>query len=54
MYGTSPAEPDALAIRSGLLRHRHFVVPAAAIETIDERTRVIGLRLESQDLTRFL
>jgi hypothetical protein len=54
MYGTAPGEPDALAVRSGLLRRRHFVVPTAAIETIDDRSQVIGLRLASEDLLRFL
>ena len=54
MYGTSPDEPDALAVRAGRLRHRHFVVPTAAIEVIDGRTRVIGLCLPSEALKRFL
>jgi hypothetical protein len=54
MYGTAPGEPDALAVRSGLLRRRHFVVPTTAIETIDDRSQVIGLRLASEDLQRFL
>jgi hypothetical protein len=54
MYGTAPGEPDALAVRSGLLRRRRFIVPNTAIETIDDRSRVIGLRLASEDLQRFL
>ena len=54
MYGTAPGEPDALAVRSGLIVRRHFVVPAAAIEAIDDGSRVIGLRLASEDLQRFL
>jgi hypothetical protein len=54
MYGSAPDEPDALAVRSGLIVRRHFLVPAAAIEVIDDGTRVIGLRLASEDLQRFL
>ena len=54
MYGRSPGEPDALAVRSGLLRRQHFIVPATAIETIDEGSQVIGLRLASEELERFL
>jgi hypothetical protein len=54
MYGSAPGEPDALAVRSGLIVRRHFVVPTAAIEAIDDGSRVIGLRLASEDLQRFL
>jgi hypothetical protein len=54
MYGSAPKKPDALAVRSGVLRRRHFVVPAAAIEAIDNGSRVVGLRLASEDLQRFL
>jgi membrane protein YdbS with pleckstrin-like domain len=54
MYGTRPDEPDALAVRSGRLWRRHFVVPAAAIEAIDARTQMIGLRLDRRQLLRFL
>ena len=48
------AEPDALAVRSGRILRRHFVVPAAAIEAIDGRTQMIGLRLDRRQLLRFL
>jgi hypothetical protein len=54
LYGTTPDKPDALAVRSGHLIHRHFVVPAAAIDAIDDRSRVIGLRLQRNQLQRFL
>jgi hypothetical protein len=54
LYGTSPDAPDALAVRSGMFIHRHFLVPASVIDDVDERTRVVGLRLERQQLTRFL
>ena len=54
MYGTVPDEPDALAVRSGVLLHHHFIVPTSAIEAIDDRRHVIGLRLEREQLQRFL
>jgi hypothetical protein len=54
MYGTAPDVPDALAVRSGHLIHRHFMVPAAAIDAIDDRSHVIGLRLQRNKLQRFL
>ena len=54
MYGTSPDVPDALAIRSDGLFHRHFVVPATAIRKVDELTREIELLLERVELRRFL
>ena len=54
MYGTRPDEPDALAVRSGLFARRRRVVPAAVIEQIDGRSRVIGLRVEREGLQRFL
>jgi hypothetical protein len=54
MYGSGPDEPDALAVRSVGLGLRHFVVPTDAIEAIDENSRVIGLRLASNELRRFL
>jgi len=54
MYGTRPDEPDALAVRYGRFLRRHFVVPAAAIEAIDARTQMIGLRIDRRQLLRFL
>lgn len=54
MYGSASGEPDALAVRKGVLRRRHFIVPMAAIEAVDEGSRVVGLRLASEDLQRFL
>jgi hypothetical protein len=53
LYGTSPDEPDALAVRAGFLRH-HFLVPLTAIEVIDGSSHVIELRLERGQLQRFL
>ena len=54
MYGTAPDVPDALAVRSGFLARRRKVVPAEAIEEIDDSTGVIGLRVERDALKSFL
>jgi hypothetical protein len=54
LYGTSPEEPDALAVRSGRLFRRHFIVPAVAIQAIDPSAEMIDLRLDRQQLQRFL
>jgi hypothetical protein len=55
MYGTAPDVPDALAVRSGFLaRRRRRVVPADAIEEIDDKSGVIGLRVARDSLKSFL
>jgi hypothetical protein len=54
MYGGAPGEPDALAVRSGMLGRRRFIVPTASIDAIDAGSRVIGLALERDKLQRFL
>jgi hypothetical protein len=54
LYGTSERVPDALAMRSGVLIRRHFLVPASAIDAIDEEAGVVGLRLGRRHLRRFL
>jgi hypothetical protein len=54
MYGTTPDEPDALAVRSGFFARRRRVVPADAIDQIDGQSRVIGLRVEREGLLSFL
>ena len=54
MYGSSPQVPDALAVGAGLLGRRRYLVPAATIEAIDSRSRIIGLRLPRNELQRFL
>ena len=54
MYGTAPDVPDALAVRSGFLARRRRVVPADAIEDIDDATGVIGLRVGRESLKSFL
>jgi hypothetical protein len=53
-YGASPEIPEALSVRVSLLRRRRRLVPADAIEAIDERTRVIGLRLERSAISAFV
>ena len=55
MYGTAPDVPDALAVRSGFLaRRKRRVVPADAIEYIDDASGVIGLRVGRDSLKSFL
>jgi hypothetical protein len=54
MYGTKPDEPDALAVRSGFFARRRRLVPADAIDQIDGKTRVIGLRIDREGLRSFL
>ncbi len=54
MYGTTPDEPDALAVRTGRFARRRRLVPANVIEQIDGRSRVIGLRVEREGLVSFL
>jgi hypothetical protein len=54
LYGASPESPEALSVRVSLLRRRRRLVPADAIEAIDERTRVIGLRLERSAVRAFV
>jgi hypothetical protein len=54
MYGTAPEVPDALAVRSGHVIHRHYIVPAAAIDEIDDRSHVVALMVRRNELQRFL
>ena len=54
MYGTQPDVPDALAVRSGFLARRRRVVPAEAIDEIDDSSRVIELSVERDELKSFL
>jgi hypothetical protein len=54
MYGTAPDVPDALAVRSGFLARRRRVVPAEAIDGIDDSSRVIELSVERDELKSFL
>ena len=54
MYGTTPDEPDALSVRTGLFARRRRLVPAEAIQQIDGQTRVIGLSVDREGLQSFL
>ncbi|HZT84073.1 MAG TPA: hypothetical protein VE984_01455 [Gaiellaceae bacterium] len=54
MYGSSPEEPDAIAVRSGFLARRRRLVPAESIEQIDDGSKVIGLRVERDAIRTFL
>lgn len=54
MFGTQPDTPDAFAVRSGVLGHRHFVVPNAAVAAVDELGQVVALRVPRGALLRFL
>ena len=53
MYGTTPDEPDALAVRTGFFARKRRLVPADAIEQIDGQSRVIGLRVDREGLLSF-
>jgi hypothetical protein len=53
MYGTEPELPDALSVRKGFARRRRLV-PAAAIDQIDGRGGVVGLRVDRDSLRSFL
>jgi hypothetical protein len=54
MYSASPDVPDAISVRGGLLGLRHWMVVAAAVETIDTSSGVIGLRVDRRSITAFL
>jgi hypothetical protein len=54
MYGTAPDVPDSLAVRSGFFARRRRVVPAEAIDEIDDATGVIELSVERDALKSFL
>ena len=53
MYGTAPDVPDALAVRRSFLGRRRLV-PAEAIDRIDDASGVIGLRVERENIRSFL
>ena len=53
MYGTAPDVPDALAVRSRF-RTRRRLVPADVIARVDGETGVIGLRVDREQIPRFL
>ena len=54
MYGTSPETPDALSVRSGWLARRRRLVPVESIEQVDDGAKVIGLRIDRENVRRFL
>ena len=54
MHGTSENSADALSVRPSALRRRRRLIPAGVIAAIDERTRVIGLRIERRAIRAFL
>jgi hypothetical protein len=54
MYGSEPDVPDALAVRSGFLSRRRRLVPADAIEEIDNRSGVVGLSVGRDAVLSFL
>ncbi len=54
MYGASRDVPDALSVRSGFLARRRRLVRVSAIEQVDDRSRVIGLRIPREDIHTFL
>ena len=54
MYGTEPDIPDAVAVVSDGWLHRHFVVRATQIRTVDPSTGDIVLTTRRRELRRFL
>ena len=54
MYGRAPDLPDALSVRSGFLSRRRRLVPAEAIQQIDDVSGVIGLRVLRESIRKFL
>lgn len=57
MYGTAADVPDALAVRGGFLAgllSRRRLVAADAIADVDGETGVIGLRVDRDEIPRFL
>lgn len=54
MFGSSGETPDALSVRSSVLRWRRRLVPASAIAAVDDRTKVIGLGIDRDAIRTFL
>lgn len=54
MHGSSQHTPDALAVRFSIFRWRRLLVRLEEIAEIDRRTRVIGLRVNRDQLAAFL
>lgn len=53
MNSFSGETPDALSVRSSLLRRRRRLVPASAIVAIDDRSKVIGLGVDRDGIRVF-
>jgi len=49
-----PGTPDAVSLRFSLLGCRRRLIPATAIVAIDDRTKVIGLRVDREAIRGFL
>lgn len=54
MYGSRPDLPDAADVRAGLRGHKHFIVPNAAVDSVDRVAQVVRLRVPRRKLIRFL
>jgi hypothetical protein len=54
MYGTAPNVPDALAVRTGRFSRQRRLVPADTIANVNQRGRVIELRVARDAIRRFL
>jgi len=54
MYGASQHTPDAVAVRFSIFRWRRLLVGAEHVAAIDSRTKVIGLRIDRDNLQAFL
>jgi hypothetical protein len=54
MYGTAPDVPDAISVRSGFFSRRRRLVPADAVEQIDNRSGVVGLSVDRDAILSFL
>ena len=52
MYGAGPYEPDAIAVKAGILKHN--LVMADTIDAIDETTGVVSLSVERDSIPTFL
>ena len=53
-YRASVESPEAISVRFSVLRWRRRLVPADAIEVIDDHTRRIGLRIERSAISAFV
>lgn len=54
VYRASAESPEPLSVRFSVLRWRRRLVPADAIEVIDDHTRTIGLRIERSAISAFV